>query len=387
MTKDFHKIADNIETRLRDGALEVEHDDVSKGRGKRRKRRTNFYGFVNDQSKVQRYRDKRKRSSKRKPKRAKRVQPLMEDDEETPRIVRSTTSSQRSNVLHDTDDDDDSFIDDDVPIDPNSGIDSILPIKKGGTIFSLVNELKYDSDDSSNDLQDTRQVLEEAYTESQQKKRKKQYDELLSLQADEFFDDDLSDNECNKEVTTIVRGNNNVVNVTNNHYTILQPAFHGGYHQQSPVYGGYQQQSIYGGYQQQSVYGGYDQVPAFLVGHAPSAGYNRSLIRQPHTSSFPLVPTTPTVANNLISTPVRTRPMEMRIRGMIETCRVNNSVDNEWLKKYESILLKKLHGFVTGHCLKETDIDWIKNERRNRSGRMNGFQLDLLQRLLELRLN
>ena len=79
--------------------------------------------------------------------------------------------------------------------------------------------------------------------------------------------------------------------------------------------------------------------------------------------------------------------MEMRIRGMIETCRVNNSVDNEWLKKYESILLKKLHGFVTGHRLKETDIDWIKNERRNRSGRMNGFQLDLLQRLLELRLN
>ena len=401
MSRDYTRIANNIHGRLRDGEYDDEDNEESLGRGKRQKKPPNYFGLINDQSREQRYRDETKQK-KRKGKKRKKEEPSgddldedEEDEEDSAPVIRRSTSI-RKNVIYDTDDD--SFIDNDLSDEepftginksiPNEGMINnqmmtLQPIRKGGIVFNLENELSYDSDDSDDSVHEIRQNLERRRADSQQQMNMRHFEELKSLQANDLFDDDSSNSgdDCYKGVTTTtVNGNNNVVSVTHNHYSFQQPQLcHGPYHQNHlPLYG------TFGYYNQPSLYAGSVQLPAFLRGTA-TVGYNQNRLNHRPQTSFALLPPREAVTT---SSPIVTSPTEtteMRIRRMIETCQVNNTVDGDWLETYEQIFLAKLDSFVTGHCLRETYKDWIKNMRKNRSGKMNPYQLELLQILYEWR--
>ena len=395
MSKDYGNIATTIESRLLDGMYDDE-DNEELGRGKRQKKPPNYFGLINDQSREQPYRrDTAKRKRKKPRKNDEEPSTIEEDDEEddeedeeeTAPLLRRTKSI-RKNVLYDTDDEEDSFIvndlSDEEPITginksiPNEGMINnqsmiLQPIRKGGIVFNLENELSHDSDDSDDSVHEIRQKLERRRVDSQQEMNKRCYEQLKTLQDDDLFDDDISDSgdDCIKGVTTTtVNGNNNVVSVTHNHYSFQQPQLcHDPYHQNHlPLYG------TFGYYNQPSLYEGSVQVPAFLRGTA-TVGYNQNrLIHRPQTS-FALLP--PREAVTMSSQIVTT--LEMRIQNMIQNYQVY--IDSEWLKTYKRIFLTKLES----NFLRETDNDWIQNGRRNRYGKLNQYQLELLQVLYEWR--
>ena len=391
MSKDYGNIATTIERRLLDGEYDLE-DNEELGRGKRQKKPPNYFGLINDQSREQHYRDETKQK-KRKGKKRKKEEPSgddldedEEDEEYSAPVIRRSTSI-RKNVIYDTDDD--SFIDNDLSDEePNTGINKSAPnegminnqmmtIRKGGIVFNLENELSHDSDDSDDSVHEIRQKLERRRADSQQEMNKRCYEQLKTLQDDDMFDDDSSDSgggrdDCIKGVTTTtVNGNNNVVSVTHNHYSFQQPPSCDPYHQNHlPLYG-----SLYGSfgyYNQPSLYTGSVQVPAFLRGTA-TVGYNQNrLIHRPQTS-FALLP-----PREAVDTAIETSPTE-KIRRMIETYGV--FVDSDWLRTYKRIFMAKLES----HCLRENDKDWMKNMRRNRCGKLNSYQLEMLDGLHELR--
>ncbi len=241
---------------------------------------------------------------------------------------------------------------------------SVTSINEGGDTFSLINELSHDTDDENEELRATRELVDNNYQKAQQLKDEKAFDALQSLRQNEVFDDEASsddddDDEGKKQNVISVVGNNNNITINNviNQQQQLQPRF---------------QQHHY----QQQYYCSTTMQPSQLQCN------HLSRYEQPQYYAMNQDAT--------YQTPVRTRQREDNIR--LEILRIHNSgycskKQIEWLNRYEGVLSRKLQMFISGQQLSQTDNDWIRNEKRNRCGNRSPWQLDLITRLMELRIN
>ncbi|KAL7459929.1 hypothetical protein ACHAWC_011860 [Mediolabrus comicus] len=383
MTKDFKRIADIVETNAINGRYKQNR------RSRRSGIPTNF--FINESSKE--HNPKKKKNKKKKKKKREED----EEDEDEERVMRRRKPSSKRRILEDSDEDDDdidtdeketirdrkrrltknhrenklvkSFVVDDEDLlevqRPISICQSVTPINEGGNTFSLINELSHNTDDENEGLRATRELVDSNYQKAQQLKNEKAFDALQSLRQNDVFDDEASsedDEEEGKKRNVIsVVGNNNNITINN---VINQQQQH------QPRY----QQHLY--QQQQQHYWSPSMKPSQLQCN------HLSRYEQPQYYAMNQDAT--------YQTPVRTRQREDNIR--LEILRIRNSgycskKQIEWLKKYEGVLSRKLQMFISGQQLSQSDNNWIRNEKRNRCGSRTPWQLDLLTRLIELRIN
>jgi hypothetical protein len=388
MTKDLERIADIVETNAINGMYERNR------RSRRRSIPTNF--FIEESSKEQKQKKKKEEEED-------------EEDEEEERMRRRRKPSSKRKILEDSDDDDGidtdeketirarkrrlvknhretkllkSFVADDEDLEvqqPISIRQSVTPINEGGDTFSLINELSQNTDDENEGLRATRELVELNYQKAQQLKDEMAYNSLQSLrQNDEFDDEASSDDDDEKQNVVSVVGNNNNITINNviNQQQQLQPRFQQHHCQQ-----------------QQQHYWSSSMQPQMQVNHMtslPQIQYNHMFRYEQPRQYYSMNEVNDLQIGDTYQTPVRTRHTEDIIR--LEILRIRNSgycseKQIEWLNRYEDVLSRKLEMFISGQQLSRTDIDWLRNEKRNRSGNRTPWQLDLITRLIELRIN
>ena len=384
----INNIASEIEERVNQGCyLHADDESNETLKGKRKRLQTNHY--INESARE----TKVKSSSNRQKK--------------TKQITKTTPTKKRKNILEsDEEDEDDSTVrkahinrlkrnrienmmmknvfDDDLSLEPSprSGND-LTPVEKGGTVFNVKTQLDYDSESDGEEKNNIRMRLERSRKVSQQAKLQHHFDELKALREDDCFDDEASEG---GEVNTSVNGNNNVINITNNHIVTNPPQNNlpYQYYNQPPMM--LQDQYMNPRFQQTS-YPFPEQTPMY---HHPSFqnGYHNYMRGQIQYQSFPLLQQSAAADPQTIETPVRLRLNEANIRLLIQRYRMENTVDRDWLNNYERILNSKLNGMVTGRALSTSDQYWINNNKRSdRRMRLTSIQEDLLFRLIELRIN
>ena len=384
----INDIALGIEERVNQGCyLHADDESNETLKGKRKRLQTNHY--INESARE----TKVKSSSNRQKK--------------TKQITKTTPTKKRKNILEsDEEDEDDSTVrkahinrlkrnrienmmmknvfDDDLSLEPSprSGND-LTPVEKGGTVFNVKTQLDYDSESDGEEKNNIRMRLERSRKVSQQAKLQHHFDELKALREDDCFDDEASEG---GEVNTSVNGNNNVINITNNHIVTNPPQNNlpYQYYNQPPMM--LQDQYMNPRFQQTS-YPFPEQTPMY---HHPSFqnGYHNYMRGQIQYQSFPLLQQSAAADPQTIETPVRLRLNEADIRLLIQCCRMENTVDSDWLNNYERVLNSKLSSMVTGRALSTSDQYWINNNKRyDRRMRLTSVQEDLLFRLIELRIN
>ena len=389
MTKDINRIAKLVETNAINGRYEHNR------RSRRRCIQTNF--FIDESAKEQKQKNKKKKKEEEED----------EEDEEEERMRRRRKPSSKRKILEDSEDDDGidtdeketirarkrrlvknhreikllrSFVADDEDLEvqqPISIRQSVTPIIEGGDTFSLINELSYDTDDENEGLQATRELVELNYQKAQHLKDEMAYNSLQSLRQNDVFDDEASIDDDEEEegkklnVVSVVGNNNNItINNVINQQQQLQPRYQQHHYQQ-----------------QQQHYWSPSMQPQMHVNHMTSLPLFRYEIPRQYYSMNEV---NDLQIGDTYQTPVRTRQREEIIR--LEILRIRNSgycseKQIEWLNRYEDVLSRKLEMFISGQQLSRTDIDWLRNEKRNRSGNRTPWQLDLITRLLELRIN